>query len=108
MESVKSRVVNTTEFFFPITGLFPGVNYSFTVTAYNMIGPSLPSVPLIVRTLEEGKETCRELRKNNSICKILYILQFHLRHLAMCPFMMFPQLLLLSAGRSWRPGTKMD
>ena len=38
-----------------ITVLAPGVNYTFTVTAYNEIGESVPSDPLTVRTLEEGK-----------------------------------------------------
>ena len=37
-----------------ITGLAPGVNYTFTVTAYNGIGESVPSDPLTVRTLDEG------------------------------------------------------
>ncbi len=38
-----------------ISGLFPGVNYTFTVTAYNEIGDSAPSDLLTVRTLAERK-----------------------------------------------------
>ena len=38
-----------------ISGLFPGVSYTFTVTAVNEDGSSVPSDPLTVRTLEEGK-----------------------------------------------------
>ena len=55
---VSSTVEMTT-----ITGLYPGVNYTFTVTAVNEIGPSLPSAPLTVTTEEEGKllNTCHVL-----------------------------------------------
>ena len=53
----RNRVVNTTEEMVTISSLSPGVNYSFTVIAYNVIGPSLPSAPLIVKTLDEGKKT---------------------------------------------------
>ena len=38
-----------------ISDLFPGVSYTFTVTAVNEIGPSVPSAPLTVTTMEEGK-----------------------------------------------------
>jgi len=38
-----------------ILELFPGVDYSFTVVAVNMIGESTPSLPLQVRTSDEGK-----------------------------------------------------
>ena len=47
--------VNTTIEIANITDLFPGVDYTFTVIAYNEIGPSVPSDPLTVRTLDEGK-----------------------------------------------------
>ena len=50
------REVNTTTEMATITDLFPGVNYTFTVIAYNEIGPSVPSDPLTVRTLDEGKQ----------------------------------------------------
>ena len=50
------RVVNATIEMATITDLFPGVNYTFTVTAYNEIGPSVPSNPLTVKTLDEGKQ----------------------------------------------------
>ena len=50
------REVNTTTEMATITDLFPGVNYTFTVTAYNEIGLSVPSNPLTVRTLDEGKQ----------------------------------------------------
>ena len=40
------RKVNTTIEMATITDLFPGVNYIFTVIAYNEIGPSVPSDPL--------------------------------------------------------------
>ena len=38
-----------------ITGLVPGVSYTFTVTAYNRTGESAPSDPLTVRTQDGGK-----------------------------------------------------
>ena len=55
VEGERNRMVNTTKEIVAITALFPGVNYSFTVTAYNEIGPSAPSLPLAVRTLDERK-----------------------------------------------------
>ena len=45
-----------------LSGLFPGVNYTFTVTAVNEEGSSVPSDPLTVRTLEEGKSILCTLR----------------------------------------------
>ena len=51
----RGRVVNTSTEMATISGLFPGVNYTFTITALNEIGASLPSDPLTVRTLNEGK-----------------------------------------------------
>ena len=51
----RGRVVNSTVEMATITGLFPGVNYTFTVTAHNEEGASTPSAPLTVRTDEEGK-----------------------------------------------------
>ena len=39
-----------------ITGLHPGVTYSFTVVAFNEIGDSPASEVGQVRTLDEGKE----------------------------------------------------
>ena len=50
----RESVVNSTVEMATITGLYPGVDYTFTVTAYNGLGPSVPSAPLTVRTLEEG------------------------------------------------------
>ena len=50
------RVVNATIEMANITDLFPGVDYTFTVIAYNEIGPSVPSDPLTVRTVDEGKQ----------------------------------------------------
>ena len=38
-----------------ITDLHPGENYTFTVIAINDICPSVPSTPVSVRTMEEGK-----------------------------------------------------
>lgn len=53
----RSRVVNTSAVeSATITGLFPGADYTFIVIAINEIGPSLPSAPLLVRTLDEGEE----------------------------------------------------
>ena len=37
-----------------ITDLHPGENYSFIVIAINDICPSVPSIPVSVRTMEEG------------------------------------------------------
>ena len=37
-----------------ISGLQPGVTYSFTVVAFNDNGGSIPSVPLKIKTLDEG------------------------------------------------------
>ena len=37
-----------------VTGLHPGVNYTFTVIAVNDIGPSRKSIPAIITTDEEG------------------------------------------------------
>ena len=56
MEGNLIKVVSTSVEMATITTLFPGVNYTFTVTAYNEIGPSVPSDPLTVRTLDEGKQ----------------------------------------------------
>ena len=56
-----------------ITGLAPGVDYTFTVTAYNGIGESAPSDPLTVRTLDEGKS----LPDENNVkikCKMQFLL----------------------------------
>jgi hypothetical protein len=50
----RERVVNTSEVNATISELFPGVNYTFTVTAINDIGPSPPSDPLTVMTQDEG------------------------------------------------------
>ena len=57
MEGQRNRTVNTTEEMAAITNLSPGVNYSFAVIATNDRGPSSPSDPLAVRTLDEGKRT---------------------------------------------------
>ena len=48
-------VVDTSAEMVTISELFPGVNYTFTVTALNEIGPSTPSDPVTVRTLDEGE-----------------------------------------------------
>ena len=45
---------NSSEEMVTITGLLPGVDYTFTVTAFNEIGEGVPSEPLAVRTNEEG------------------------------------------------------
>lgn len=52
----RNRIVNVTEESAVITGLSPGVDYMFTVTATNSIGSSSPSEPLLVRTLDEGEQ----------------------------------------------------
>ena len=50
----RERVVNTSAIeMATITGLFPGVDYMFMVSAYNEIGQSEPSDPLLVRTDDE-------------------------------------------------------
>lgn len=49
-----TRNVTTVEEEAFIPGLFPGVDYSFTVTAINEIGMSLSSNPFFQRTLDEG------------------------------------------------------
>ena len=53
----QERVVNISEHveMADITGLAPGVYYTFTVTAYNERGESAPSNPLTVRTQDGGK-----------------------------------------------------
>ena len=51
----RNRQINTTVEVVFITGLYPGITYTFTVTAINDIGRSLASEPLIERTLDEGK-----------------------------------------------------
>ena len=53
----QERVVNISEHveMADITGLAPGVDYTFTVTAYNERGESAPSNPLTVRTQDGGK-----------------------------------------------------
>ena len=48
-------VVDTDVEMLTISELFPGVNYTFTVTAVNEISPSSPSDPLRVRTSDESK-----------------------------------------------------
>ena len=50
------RKVNTTIEMATITDLFPGVDYTFTVIAYNEIGPSVPSDPLTVRIVDGCKQ----------------------------------------------------
>ena len=47
--------INSTEESVVITGLHPGVNYTFTVIAINSIGESVPSDEERATTLEEGK-----------------------------------------------------
>ena len=49
------RVVNASAEMATITDLSPGVDYEFTITAYNEIGSSRPSNPRTVRTLDEGE-----------------------------------------------------
>ena len=51
----RGRLMNTSVVMATITGLFPGVDYMFMVIAINEIGPSAPSNPLTVRTLDEGE-----------------------------------------------------
>ena len=41
-----------------IEALYPGIDYSFTVVAVNEIGRSIPSLPLVVRTSDEGGMIC--------------------------------------------------
>ena len=50
----RERVVNTSVEMATISGLLPGMVYTFTVTAVNEIGESPPSDPLILLTLDEG------------------------------------------------------
>ena len=47
--------INSTEESVVITGLHPGVEYTFTVVAINSIGESLPSDEERATTLEESK-----------------------------------------------------
>ena len=47
--------MNSTEETVVITGLHPGVEYTFTVVAINSIGESVPSDEEIATTLEESK-----------------------------------------------------
>ena len=63
-------VVNATVEQATITGLYPGVNYTFTVTAHNEIDASLASDPLTVRTLEEGKSQCYKLHMHTHVMSI--------------------------------------
>ena len=53
----REMVVNTSADMATLSKLFPGVNYTFTVTALNEIGPSAPSDPLTVMTVDEGTDT---------------------------------------------------
>ena len=53
----RDAVANVTVENATIIDLFPGVDYVFSVTAHNEIGSSAPSQPLVVRTLDEGKNT---------------------------------------------------
>ena len=50
-----------------ITGLFPGVTYTFTVIAINEIGRSHPSEPLSVKTLDEGENSIKSCRLQSSL-----------------------------------------
>ena len=52
------RVVNTSVVMAIISELLPGADYTFSVTALNEIGQSVPSDPLTVRTLDEGNTRC--------------------------------------------------
>jgi len=52
---MRQREENTTSEMITITNLFPGVDYTFIITAFNEIGQSVPSEPLTVRTLDESK-----------------------------------------------------
>ena len=53
----RNREVTETVTKADIVELLPGVNYSFTVVAINDIGESKPSLPLEVRTTDEGMKT---------------------------------------------------
>ena len=47
-------ILSTTNVFVEVTGLLPGITYSFTVVAFNEIGDSPPSDIILIRTLDEG------------------------------------------------------
>ena len=48
------QVINTTIEMAIIAGLHPGVNYNFTIVAFNDIGDSSPSITAPITTLDEG------------------------------------------------------
>ena len=56
MASIKPQDVTVTSMMeqATITSLHPGENYTFIVIAINDICPSTPSMPISVRTMEEG------------------------------------------------------
>ena len=68
VEGERNRMVDTTEEMASITNLSPGVDYSFTIIAINDIGPSTPSAPLAVRTLDEGKRTVSHSTHEHDCC----------------------------------------
>ena len=54
----RNRTVNSTVEMADIEALYPGIDYSFTVVAVHEIGRSVPSLPLVVRTSDEGGMIC--------------------------------------------------
>ena len=70
-------MVNGTEEMVTITELLAGVNYTFTVIAFNEIGASAPSEPLTVRTLEEGEESLGTVTQSCKNVLVVYINQIH-------------------------------
>ena len=54
----RNRSVNSIVEMADIESLYPGIDYSFTVVAVNEIGRSIPSLPLVVRTSDEGGMIC--------------------------------------------------
>ncbi len=53
----KAIVNSTVDIVITLNELFPGVTYNFTVTAYNVIGNSIPSEVIQVNTVEEGNNS---------------------------------------------------
>ena len=65
----RTRIVNSTVEMADIEALYPGIDYSFTVVAANEIGRSIPSLPLVVRTSNEGGMICNTF----TFFKLVYV-----------------------------------
>ena len=53
--NIAEQTVNTTNRFIILMGLEEFINYRTSVRGYTIVGPGNYSVPVIVKTLEDGK-----------------------------------------------------